>query len=64
MYKNDRVIASGREPGLEVTSKLFRAWQVARRGRIPAEDMTTQFGSGLSEDALTPITPMNDSSLD
>ncbi|PAY18967.1 hypothetical protein CKO51_13500 [Rhodopirellula sp. SM50] len=36
----DEVTDEDREPGPEVTSKLFRRWQKAVRGRSPAEDMT------------------------
>ncbi|QDV45288.1 hypothetical protein Enr13x_51640 [Stieleria neptunia] len=39
-FDEEEVTAKDREPGPDVTRKLFRQWQMARRGRFPAEDMT------------------------
>lgn len=40
MTYDDEVRDADRDPGPDVTPKLFRQWQLARRGEAPAEDMT------------------------
>ncbi len=39
-YDEEDIAEEAREPGPEVTPKLFRKWQKARRGSTVAEDLT------------------------
>ena len=39
-YDEEEIAEKDREPGPDVTPKLFRQWQKARRGQSSAEDMT------------------------
>ena len=43
------------EPGPDVTPKLFRQWQKARRGQIPAEDMTNPVWRWLFRGRIDPF---------
>ncbi len=51
---NDEPTEEDRTPGPEVTPKLFRRWQKARRGSVPAEDMTNPVWHWLFRGCVDP----------
>lgn len=53
-YDDDEIKEADRQPGPEVTPKLFRQWQKARRGSKPAEEMTNPVWQWLFRGRVDP----------
>jgi hypothetical protein len=54
MTMDDEPTEQYRTPGLEVSYTLFRRWQKARRGTVPAEDMTNPVWEWLFRGRIDP----------